>query len=158
MSPIPKRRAFLLAVLAASAPLAYAQDPLSESRINALTGLPSVGLVLRLNTPVEVFSMKEWSNIVEILVRQNVPDLQLVAAEESPNWLELSIVSSERGGAIELAVHRWAKVSATGQEVVAKVWSESRFVFGSVSKSSMRESLDSLVLSLAADYSRAKRR
>jgi hypothetical protein len=158
MSPSSLRRALVVTALLGLTSAAYSQDWQAESRINALKGLPSVALVFRQNMPVEVYSLKDWSNLIEVGLRRNTPELRILATQDTPNWLELSVVTTDSGGAIELSVLRWVKVSATGQEVVAKVWNESRFVFGSVSKESLKDSLDSMILSLSADFSRAKRR
>ncbi len=95
--------------------------------------------------------------MIEIGLHRNVPGLALSDAKKSPDWYELSIITTDAGGFIEISVYRWVKVLASGEEVLAKVWWDSRAIFGAVSKQVVQESLDALLTSFAADYLRSKR-
>ncbi|MBI2998300.1 MAG: hypothetical protein HYY46_07570 [Deltaproteobacteria bacterium] len=133
------------------------QDPLAGHKVKGLKGLRTLALVIRPNTPREVASLKEWADMVELRLHRNVPDLTLSDAANAPAWLELSIITTEAGGFLELSVYRWVKVLASGEETFSKVWWDSRAIFGGVSKEALQDSLDTLLTSFAADYFRAKR-
>ena len=137
--------------------LSLGQDALAEYKVKGLKGLRTVSVVIRPNTPREVASLKEWGDMLEVGLHRVVPELTLSKATNGPAWLELSVVTTDAGGAIEISVYRWVKVLDSSEEIFSKVWSDSRFVFGSVSKESLRESLDTLLTSFAADFIRAKR-
>lgn len=133
------------------------QDALAEHKIRGLKGLRTLAVVLRPNTPREIVTLKEWGDMVELGLHRHLPDLKVSGATDAPAWLELSVVTTDAGGFLELSVYRWAKVVDSGEEIFAKVWWDSRAVFGGVSKKAMQESLDVLLTSFAADYLRAKR-
>ncbi len=139
------RRSILLQVISSAVWCrAAAQDPFANSKIAALRGLSTVALVFRDNSTLEVLSRKELAAIAEVSLAHNTPDLRILGPDASSNWLELSVVSTEQGCAIEVALYRWVKISATGEEVTAKVWSDSRYIFGTVSGPAMRNSLESI--------------
>lgn len=146
---------FLIAVTASQPCLG--QDVLAAHKVNALIGLRSVAVVIRPNTPQEVASLKELGDMIEVGLHRNVPDLAVSGTEKSSDWFELSIITTDAGGFVEISLYRWVKVLASGEEVVAKVWWDSRAIFGGVSKHAVRESLDALLTSFAADYLRSKR-
>jgi len=133
------------------------QDVLGTHKVNALKGLRSVAIVVRPNTPREVATLKEWGDMVEVNLHRNVPALTVVGTEKSQNWLELSIITTDAGGFVEISLYRWVKVLSSGEEIVAKVWWDSRSIFGGVSKHAIKESLDALLTSFAADYLRSTR-
>jgi len=147
--------AFLIAIMTSHPCLG--QDVLGAHKVNALKGLHSVAIVVRPNTPREVATLKEWGDMIEVGLHRNVPDLTVSGTEKSPNWLELSIITTDVGGFIEISLYRWVKVLASGEEVVAKVWWDSRSIFGGVSKQALQQSLDALLTSFAADYLRSNR-
>jgi hypothetical protein len=154
-----RRVTFLVLLLLSFVPCyGSAQDAFAEHRVNGLKGLRNVALVIRANTPHEVFTLKEWADLVELGLQRNAPDLTVLEPKASQNWLELSVVTTDQGAVVEVSLLRWVKVLASGQEVIAKVWSQSRMTFGGVSKNAMRESIDTLLTSFAADYARSKRR
>jgi len=95
--------------------------------------------------------------MVEVNLHRNVPALTVVGTEKSQNWLELSIITTDAGGFVEISLYRWVKVLSSGEEIVAKVWWDSRSIFGGVSKHAIKESLDALLTSFAADYLRSTR-
>lgn len=146
---------FFIAVMASQPCLG--QDVLGVHKVNALKGLRSVAVVVRHNTPREVASLKEWGDMITVGLHRNVPDLVVSGTEKSPNWFELNIITTDSGGFIEISLYRWVKVLASGEEVVAKVWWDSRAIFGGVSKQAVQESLDALLTSFAADYLRSNR-
>jgi hypothetical protein len=146
---------FFIAVMASQS--CFGQDALGVHKVNALKGLRSVAIVVRPNTPREVASLKEWGDMIEVGLHHNVPDLSVLGTEKSPNWFELGIITTDSGGFVEISLYRWVKVFASGEDVVAKVWWDSRAIFGGVSKQAVQESLDALLTSFAADYLRSKR-
>ncbi len=95
--------------------------------------------------------------MVELGLHRDVPELKVSDATNARDWLELSVITTDAGGFLQLSVYRWAKILDSGEDVFSNVWSDSRVVFGGVSKRSLRESLDALLTSFAADYFRAKR-
>ena len=134
------------------------QDALAADKVNALKGLHSVAIVLRLNTPREVASLKEWADMIEVGLHRRVPDLIVESdTKKASNWFELDIITTNEGGFIEICLYRWVRVLESGEEVVAKVWWDARAIFGGVSKQAVQESIDTLLTSFAADYLRSKR-
>jgi hypothetical protein len=150
--------ALLTFLLSAIAPqLCLGQDVLAAHKVNALKGLRSVAVVLRPNTPRELASLKEWGDVIEVGLHRKVPDLVVSDTSKSSDWFELSIITTDAGGFVEICLYRWVTVLVSGEDVFAKVWWESRVIFGSVSKQAVQESLDTLLTSFAADYIRSKR-
>lgn len=135
----------------------FGQDPLAEDKIRGLKGLRTLAVVIRLNTPREIAGLKEWGDMVEVGLHRNVPELNRSKVRSAPAWLELSVITTDEGGFLELSVYRWAKILDSGEEIFSKVWWDSRVVFGGVSKKSLQGALDALLTSFAADYLRAKR-
>lgn len=134
------------------------QDALATEKVNALKGLRSVAIVLRLNTPREIASLKEWGDMIEVGLHRRVPDLIVVSdINKAPNWFELNLITTNDGGFVEVSLYRWVKVLASGEEVVAKVWWDARVILRGVSKQAVQESIDTLLTSFAADYLRSKR-
>jgi hypothetical protein len=146
---------FLIAVMTSQPCLG--QDVLGAHKINGLKGLHSVAIVVRPNTPREVATLKEWGDMIEVGLHRNVPDLEVSDTEKTPNWFELSIITTDAGGFIEISLYRWVKVLTSGEEVFAKVWWDSRVIFGGVSKQALNQSLDDLLTSFSADYLRYNR-
>ena len=156
------KHAFLALVLLATALIVckpcFGQDALAGNMIKGLKNLRSVAVIVRPNTPREIASLKEWGDMVEVGLRRNVPDLgRLDDAQKAGAWLELSVITTDAGGFLELSLYRWVKVVDTGEEIFSKVWWDSRVVFGGISKRSLQDALDALLTSFAADYSRARR-
>lgn len=133
------------------------QDVLAEHKVKGLKGLRTLSVVIRPNTPREIASLKEWGDMLEVGLHRVVPELTLSKATDAPAWLELSVVTTDAGGVLEISVYRWVKVLDSSEDIFSKVWWDSRFVFGGVSKKSLQESLDALLTSFAADFFRAKR-
>lgn len=150
--------ALLTFLIFAMAPqLCLDQDVLAAHKVNALKGLRSVAVVLRPNMPREVATIKEWGDMIEVGLHRKVPDLVVSDTNKSSDWFVLNVITTDAGGFVEICLYRWVRVLASGEEVFAKVWSESRAIFGWVSKQSVQESLDTLLTSFAADYLRSKR-
>jgi hypothetical protein len=147
--------AFLLSAVAPQ--LCLGQDVLAAHKVNALKGLRSIAVVLRHNTPREVASLKEWGDMIEVGLHRKVPDLMVSDTIKSSDWFELNIITTDAGGFVEICLYRWVRVLASGEDVFAKVWSESRATFGRASKQDVQEALDTLLTSFAADYLRSKR-
>jgi len=157
------RRFFLvitfLAELIMRSDLCFGQDALAPSRVSALKGLRSLAVVLRPNTPKEVATVKEWGDMVTVGLARNAPAITVSDSTNSPNvaWLELGVMTNERGAVLVLSLHRWVRVRDSGEDVFAPVWSDLRAHFGGVSKRDLQGSLDTLLTSFAADYLRANR-
>ena len=136
----------------------HAQDLVIEGKNKGLKGVNTVAVVVRPNTPREVVPMGELFNMVRVRLHRDLPDLKLSdTAENTPTWLELNIVTTDTGGSLELSLHRWVKVTDTGDEIFTKVWWDSRHIFGGISKASLKDALDSLLTKFAADRLRAGR-
>lgn len=151
-----------LAIILLATPLilpdpCFGQDPLAKHKISGLKGLRTLVIVVRPNTPRQIASLKEWEDMVEVGLRRNVPELNRSDAPTASAWLELSVITTDAGGFLELSVYRWVRVLSSGEEIFSKVWWDSRAVFGGVSKKSLQDMLDALITSFAADYFRAKR-
>jgi hypothetical protein len=157
------RRLFLVTALLAGfiirSELCFGQVPLAANRVSALKGLRSLAVMIRPNTPKEVATIKEWGDMVTVGLAQKAPAVNISDSTNSPNvaWLELSVITTDRGAVLVLSLHRWVRVRDSGEDVFAPVWSDHRVCFGCVSKSDLQESLDTLLTSFAADYLRANR-
>ena len=147
----------LLTSVLAVAPPTQAQDLLAEHRISGLKALTSVAVLIRPNTPREIASLKEWTDIVELGVHRNIPELVLSESATARAWLLLTIITTDEGAVVELSVYRWVRVLDTGVDTFSSVWSDSRVVFGGISRSSLEPLLNALLTSFAADYFRSKR-
>lgn len=157
------RRSFLVIALLAGFVVrieaCFGQDVLAASRVSALKGLRSLAVVLRPNTPKEVATVKEWSDIVTVGLARNAPSLSVLESTNSPSiaWLELSVITTDRGAVLELSLYRWVGLRDSGEDVFAPVWSDLRAQFGNVSRRTLQGSLDALITGFAADYLRANR-
>lgn len=134
----------------------FGQDPLAEHKITGLKKLLTIAVVLRLNTPREIASPKEWNDMVLLGLHRHAPDLKVADTTNAPAWLELNVATTDAGGFLQLSVYRWVKVLDSGDKTFAKVWWDSRAGFGHISRSSLQELLDELLVSFSADYLRAK--
>lgn len=132
------------------------QDPIRDHRIAALKGLKDVDLVLRPNVKSEVLSHKEIVDTCELSLKQRIPELQV--KESSKNWLEICYITSLNGGFVEISLYRWVTVIATGEDVYAKVWDDKRVILGPLGRADLREFIDTLLISFAADFTRANQK
>ena len=151
--------AFVLIIVSAILPATcFSQDVLAVHKTRGLKGISSLAVVVRPNTPVEIASIREWVDMIELGLHRHVRDLRLLDnPNDAPAWLELSVITIDRGGSLELSVYRWVNVIGTGEDIVAKVWWDSRILVGNLSKKSYQEILEVLLNGFAADYLRAKR-
>jgi hypothetical protein len=133
----------------------FGESPFTEHKIKALKGLRTVAVVVRPNTQQEVVSRQEWGDMVEGGLHRHVPDLTRSDPQSAPAWLELRILTTDAGGALELSVYRWVTVMDSGEDVFSKMWWDSRIVFGEFSKKELQGLLEALLTNFAADYSRA---
>jgi hypothetical protein len=135
-----------------------AQDPFAKQKLTGVKGLKSVALVIRPNTKKELIGSKELGDSTEVGLHARMPELKI---EPDPSkataWLEVSIITADGGGSLELSVYRWVKVLDSGEEMSAKVWWDSRIILGTVSKKDIEETLETLLTSFAADYLRANK-
>jgi hypothetical protein len=118
----------------------FGQDPLAEHKINGLKGFGTLAVVVRPNTPLEIASPKEWRDMVELGLRRHAPELRILDTKNTPTWLELSVITTDIGGFLELSIYRRVRVLDSGEETFSKVWWDSRAVFGGVSKKSLQDS------------------
>jgi hypothetical protein len=113
-------------------PSCFGQDVLADNRVRGLKGLSTVSLAFRPNTPTEIISLKEWGDMVELRLHRDIPELKLTDTNNPP-WLELGIITSDAGGFLGLSVYRWVRVLDSKEEILAKVWDDSRVVLGKLS-------------------------
>lgn len=127
-------------------------------RAKALQNLPPIAIVIQPSMRVEKVTVTEAADIVQADVNRALPDFQIVRNVEGARaWMELGIVTAPEGGMVELAVYRWVRIEGINDDVFTKVWSESRLVLRGVNRTILREAIDSLVTTFAADYLRAKK-
>lgn len=131
------------------------QNILEGHKVRGLKGITGISVVLSVNTLTEFFTTKEWTDIVELGLHSKVPELNLRDTNDAP-WLELSVITTRTGGNLELSVYRWVRVLDSKEEILAKVWWDSRAVYGNLSKKGLKEELNILLTSFAADYVRSK--
>ena len=148
-------RCIALALLVAAPVSAFAQDFRDEHRVKSLKGLRDVAIVIRANAPKEVATISEFGDMVRVSLARNAPGLQVVSTQDTSTWLELSVITAEAGGSVEVSLYRWVTVRASGESVLAKVWDRSEAMCGGVSRQAMRESIESLLTRFGADYLRA---
>lgn len=146
----------LLLTFAVARP-AFSQIILAEHKIRSLKALSAVAIVIRPGTDQDRANVGEWGDRLEVALTRIIPSLGRSKTDEARAWLELSVVSTNSGASLELGLYRWTRIIDSGEEVFSKVWSDSRFMFGDTSESSLRESLDRLVTGFAADVARASR-
>ena len=153
------RNAIVMALLAAVgfARPVLGQDLLAEHKIRSLRGLSSVAIVIRPGTDQDKAKVKEWGDRLEVALTKAVPSLDRSKTDSARAWLELGVVSTSSGAALNLGLYRWTRIIDSGDEVFTIVWQDSRFIFGGSADSSLGESLDKLVTSFAADLARANR-
>jgi hypothetical protein len=90
-------------------------------------------------------------------LRRNVPELKIQADDRTAQgWIELSSITTEGGCFLELSVFRWVKVMDSGEEIFTKVWWNQRTGFGETTREHLKEFIDILLTSFAADYYRAQ--
>ncbi len=156
------RRSFLVTALLAGLIVrvepCFGQDALANSRVTALKGLRSFAVVLRPNGP-EVATVKEWGDMVTVELAKIAPTIIVSDSTESPGmpWLELTVVTTDRGGVLVLSVYRWVRALGSSEDMFAPVWWDLRGQSGVVSRSSLHGSLSTLLTAFAADYLRANR-
>jgi hypothetical protein len=91
------------------------------------------------------------------MLSRSVPSLGRSNTKNARAWLELSLVTSDDGAALELSLYRWTRVVDSGEVVFSQVWTDSHFLFSGASDDELRKMLDKVVTSFAADYLRANR-
>ena len=156
MNRIVIAAAFLSTTIGVAAPGA-SQDVLAEHKIRSLKGLAALAIVIRPSTDRDIASVKEWGDRLEVGLSRSIPSLGRSKTDNARAWLELGMVTTSSGAALELSLYRWTRIIDSGEEVFSKVWSDSRFSFGPTSDASLRDSLEKLVTSFSADYLRANR-
>jgi hypothetical protein len=115
-----------------------------------------VAIVIRVNSPTEVMSLKEWDDLLRVDLHQRAPTLLVADTAGAQDWLELSVVTTDMGGVLDLSVYRWVRVLSSGEVIFSKVWSDQRLVIGGISRNRLRDVLDALITSIAADYQKAQ--
>jgi len=135
---------------------AHAQDPMQDHRITALKELKDVQLLLRPNVKEEVLSDKEILDTFELNMKKRIAELQV--NQNSKNWLVLSYITYPNGGLVEVSLYRWVTIIATGEDVFAAVWDDKRIIIGRFERNDLREFIDTLLVSFAADFMRANKK
>src|SRR5439155_26899144 len=75
------------------------QDPLTEQKTRGLKCLGAVAVVVRPNTPREIATPKELSDMVEVALHRSAPEIILLDdTTKAKAWLELSIITTDEGG------------------------------------------------------------
>lgn len=111
-----------------------AQDVMNKYKITGLRGVSQFTLVMTVNDETGRADMKEFSDAIQLNLRRNAPGLRHTA--DSPHWLQVSVVSDARGAMVGLDVYRWVTISESGERTFAKVWWDTRFLFGVIRESS----------------------
>jgi hypothetical protein len=119
----------------ALSPPCFGQDTLADHKVRGLKGLSAVARVFRFNTQTGIISPKEWTDMVELRLHREVPELKFTGTDnDAAPWLELSVITTDRGAVLELSVYRWVRVLDSKEEIIAKVWWNKVGLFGTVSK------------------------
>ncbi len=149
----------LIAVCLFWTSVAQGQDVLRKHKITALKGLEDIYIVLRPNVMTEVISQREIVDTCELNLRQRLPELRIrKKIENARNWLELSYITTQHGGFVEISLYRWVKVITTGEDVFTSVWNDKKVIFGSVDRGSLRDAIETILVSFAVDFMRANQK
>jgi hypothetical protein len=142
--------------------LAIAAQPSADARtdrIRTLENLPPIAIEARPDMGVQAMSETELRNAVKDALSRRAHDLSIVgSADKAEARAELSVVTAREGGRVQLAIYRPVRIAGVSEEVFAPVWSESRLILRGVNRAIIRESIDSLVATFAADYEEARKR
>lgn len=143
-----------ICTIGVSRPL-HAQMP--ESRQVVLKGLTRVATVYRLNANAQTLPPREWDDIVRIALHRALPEMKVDStAAPGVAWLELDVISDERGGSIALSLMRWVTINDTKTTAFAPVWSTSRALVGGFSRQLAQDAIESLINEFAADVIRGR--
>ena len=139
---------------------AAAQDVMQLNEQAALKGLRRVAIVLRANTPTQVVTTRELGDMVRVSLNKSLPQLSVSDSvyETGVSWLEVSIISTDQGGTLEMSLHRWVRIRDSDSDAFVPVWSTMRASFGGMPRSSIQESVDEIITRFAATYLRANAR
>lgn len=132
-----------------------AQDVLRKDRITALKGLRELAVVFRPKAESEVLTSRELADLMTLGLKQKAPRLKEIRHEKAQSWLELSYITYQQGGLVELSLYRWVRLVDTGESIFAKVWNDQRVVLGGFPREEFKDVLDTLLTSFGADYARA---
>ena len=129
------------------------QGLLRDQRITSLKGLEDVAILFYPNVLTEVLTFKEIVDVFKLNLKQLIPELEL--KKDSRNWLILSYITNGEGGFVEISLYRWVTVIANGEDIYAKVWDDKKITLGQFDGKIMRESMNTLLVSFALDFSRS---
>jgi hypothetical protein len=142
--------------------LAIAAQPTADARahrIRTLENLPPIAIAVRADMGVQAMSESELTNVVKEALNRRARDLSIIdSADKAQARAELDVVTAREGGRVQLAIYRPVRIAGVPDEVFAPVWSESRLILRGVNRTIIRESIDSLVATFAADYDEARKR
>ena len=148
----------VLGVLLFTSQTGRAQDVMAEHRIRGLKKLSSVFLVFGVNdkTDKHVFNEKELADFITVALARDVRTLTVKQDPSTRDWLELSLILTDRGASVEVCVHRWVRLLGTDTDFLATTWQKSQLSLGSnVGLSAIKGTVQDLLTSFAADYIRA---
>lgn len=135
-----------------------APDVRASHRIKALANLPPIALDIRPDMPVQTMTGSELASVLKGALNRELRDLAIVeSAAQAQARAELNVVTAREGGRVQLSIYRPVRIAGVTEEVFVPVWSDSRLILRGVNRTIIRESIDSLVATFAADYRQAKK-
>jgi hypothetical protein len=148
----------VLGVLLFTSQTGRAQDVMAEHRIRGLKKLSSVFLVFGVNDKTEkhVFNEKELADFITVALARDVRALTVKQDSNTPDWLELSLILTDRGASVEICVRRWVRLLGTDTDFLATTWQKSQLnVGGTTDLFAIKRTVQDLLTSFAADFIRA---
>jgi hypothetical protein len=148
----------VLGVLLFTSQVGRAQDVLAEQQILGLRGLNSVYVVFSVSdkTKEQIFRQQDVANFVTVALARDVRKLKVSGDPKTAEWLEVSVVLRDNAAFIDIRVHRWVTLIGTRTDFFATAWGNSTLVSGgTLTMSKLKEAVQTLLTSFAADYIRA---
>ena len=136
-----------------------AQDPFAEHYIAGLKGLRSAHLVFGVAGKGPL-NLKELADFITVELARALPGFKLIEDPKVPNWLKVSFITTARGSyPTTLNVYRWVTLLDTKTDLLAVTWTRTLLDAGDrpESQASVKEILQTLLTSFAADYIKANR-
>ena len=156
-----RRLLWLFAVcvfLLSTSQVGRAQDVLAEQQILGLRGLSAVYLVFSVSdkSKEQIFRQQDVANFITVALARDVRKLKVTGDPKTADWLEVAVVLRDSAAFVDLRVHRWVTLTGTWTDFFATAWANSTLVSGgTLSMSKLKEAVQTLLTSFAADYIRA---